>query len=65
MKDRLLRLALAGALVFGAGAGIACDKEDKQDVKEFGNDVEKGAKKVGNGVEHVVDDNIDTDGQDD
>jgi hypothetical protein len=52
MRRRLVPLLLAGGLMLGA-TGVACDKEDRQDVKEVGNDVEKGV------------DELDSDGKDD
>ena len=53
MKERAAALALAGTLLFAGGAGIACDKEDRKDVEEVGNDVDKEV------------DQLDTDGKDD
>lgn len=43
---------LAVTLLLGA-TGVACDKEDRKDVQEVGNDVEKGI------------DRLDSDGKDD
>lgn len=43
---------LAATLLLGA-TGIACDKEDRQDVEEVGNDVEREV------------DKLDSDGKDD
>ena len=53
MRDRAVALALAGSLMFTAGAGIACDKEDKKDVEEVGNDIDNEV------------DQLDSDGKDD
>ena len=64
MREKFGRLALAVALVLGFGAMGACDKEDKADVREIGNDVEEGAEDAGKEVEDAVDD-ADTDGKDD
>ena len=52
MPRKILPLLLAAGLTLGA-TGVACDKEDRQDVKEVGNDVEKGI------------DKLDSDGKDD
>ena len=52
MREQLMRLGLAGLLLLPAGAA-ACDREDKQDVKEVGEDVEKEV------------DQLDSDGKDD
>ena len=48
-----ITLALVAAALFLGGAGVACDKEDRKDVQEVGNDVEKGV------------DDLDSDGKDD
>ena len=53
MKERLARLALCGTLVLAAGAVTACDREDRQDIEEVGNDIERGV------------DDADSDGKDD
>ena len=50
---RKIPSALVAAVLMLSGAGVACDKEDKQDVKEVGNDVEKEV------------DKLDSDGKDD
>ena len=52
MPRKVLPVLVAAGLMLGA-TGVACDKEDRQDVKEVGHDVEK---KV---------DQLDTDGKDD
>ena len=52
MKEKLLRLGLAGLLLLPAGA-IACDKEDQKDVEEVGDDIDKEV------------DQLDSDGKDD
>jgi hypothetical protein len=52
MRRKALPLLMAAGLLLGA-TGVACDKEDRQDVKEVGQDVEKGI------------DRLDTDGKDD
>jgi hypothetical protein len=52
MRRKVMPVLLAAGLFLGA-TGVACDKEDKKDVKEFGNDVEKGV------------DDLDSDGKDD
>jgi hypothetical protein len=52
MRHKLSRIGLAIVLALGLGM-TACDKEDKADVKEVGNDIEKGV------------DDLDTDGKDD
>jgi hypothetical protein len=52
MPRKLPPLLMAAGLLLGA-TGVACDKEDRQDVKEVGNDVEKGV------------DDLDSDGKDD
>lgn len=64
MKEKLARVALAVALVLGFGVTAACDREDRRDVKEIGNDVEEGAEDAGKEVEDAIDD-ADTDGKDD
>ena len=52
------RTAAISLTAFLALAPVACDKEDKADVREGVNDVEEG-------VEDVIDDQVDTDGKDD
>ncbi len=46
MKEKLARIGFAALLAVPAVAGIACDKEDQQDVEEVGNDVEKNVDKL-------------------
>ena len=53
MREKLARLGLVALLVVPAGAAVACDKEDKKDLNEVGNDVDKGV------------DKLDSDGKDD
>jgi hypothetical protein len=65
MEQRLVRGFLAGMLALGSLTGVACDKEDERDAREFGNQVEEGAEDIGNEVEDTVDDEVDTDGKDD
>lgn len=52
MPRKVMPLLMAAGLMLGA-TGVACDKEDRQDVQEVGNDVEKEV------------DQLDTDGKDD
>lgn len=52
MPRKVLPVLMAAGLMLGA-TGVACDKEDRQDVKEVGNDVEKEV------------DQLDSDGKDD
>lgn len=52
MPRKLVPLLMAAGLALGA-TGVACDKEDRKDVQEVGNDVEKGI------------DDADSDGKDD
>ncbi len=52
MAPKVMHALVAGALLLGA-TGVACDKEDKKDVQEVGEDVEKGV------------DDLDSDGKDD
>ncbi len=63
MRRRLLAAATAASLALG-GAGLACDREDVQDVEEGVENVEKGVEEVGEEVEKQVD-KADTDGKDD
>ena len=53
MRDRIPRLALALLLTVAPATAIACDKEDRRDAEETGNDIEEGV------------DNLDSDGKDD
>lgn len=53
MRHQLARVGLVALLAIPGAAAIACDKEDRQDVEEVGNDIEKEV------------DNADTDGKDD
>lgn len=64
MKEKLARVALAVALVLGFGVAAGCDKEDRADVREVGNDLEEGAEDAGKEAEDAIDD-ADTDGKDD
>jgi hypothetical protein len=52
IRSRVLSMTLAAGLSFGA-VGAACDKEDKRDAEEIGNDIEKNI------------DDLDEDGKDD
>ena len=52
MREQLMRLGLAGLLLLPAGA-VACDKEDRKDVEEVGDDIDKEV------------DQLDSDGKDD
>jgi hypothetical protein len=52
MPRKLVTVLMAAGLTLGA-SGVACDKEDRKDVQEVGNDVEKGV------------DDLDSDGKDD
>ena len=53
IKHRFLNGALAATLLLSTGGLIACDKEDKKDVQEVGDDVDKQV------------DKLDSDGKDD
>jgi len=53
MNEKLARLGFVALLLVPAAAGVACDREDRQDVEEAGNEVEKEV------------DKLDTDGKDD
>ena len=53
MREKLARLGLVALLIVPAGTAAACDKEDKKDLEEVGNDVDKGV------------DKLDSDGKDD
>ncbi len=63
MRKQFAAAGLAALISIG-GLG-ACDKEDKRDVEEFGNDVEEGVEDAGQEIEEGFDENVDTDGQDD
>ena len=52
VRSKTVSALLAAALSLGF-VGAACDKEDKRDAEEIGNDIEKGV------------DNLDEDGKDD
>lgn len=52
MRRKFMPVLMAAGLLLGA-TGVACDKEDRKDVEEVGNDVEKGV------------DDLDSDGKDD
>ncbi len=52
MPRKVMPLLMAAGLMLGA-TGVACDKEDRQDVQEVGNDVDKEV------------DQLDSDGKDD
>ncbi len=52
LRRKAVPVLMAAGLLLGA-TGVACDKEDRQDVKEVGTDVEKGV------------DQLDSDGKDD
>ena len=52
MRSKLFPALVAAGVLLGA-TGVACDKEDRKDVREVGNDVEKGV------------DRLDSDGKDD
>ena len=66
MGNRRITAALiTGLLLVSAPVLGACDREDRQDIEEGVNQVEEGAKDVGNEIEKQVDKNIDTDGKDD
>jgi hypothetical protein len=51
MRRKALPLLLSATLLLGAG--VACDKEDRKDAREVGNDIDNGV------------DKLDTDGKDD
>jgi hypothetical protein len=53
VRHKIASGALATAMLFGSGTLVACDKEDKQDVEEVGDEVDKQL------------DKLDTDGKDD
>ncbi len=53
MKDKLIRLGVAGLLLLPAAGVTACDREDARDVEEVGNDLQKEV------------DQVDSDGKDD
>ncbi|HYP23115.1 MAG TPA: hypothetical protein VEV43_06045 [Actinomycetota bacterium] len=52
MPRKVFPLLMAAGLMLGA-TGVACDKEDRKDVQEVGNDVDKEV------------DQLDSDGKDD
>ena len=52
MRENALPLLLVAGLLLGA-TGAACDKEDRKDVQEVRNDIDKGV------------DKLDSDGKDD
>ena len=51
-RNRMVPALLAASLFLGA-TGVACDREDRKDVEEVGNEIDKGV------------DELDTDGKDD
>jgi hypothetical protein len=59
---RIIASVLAGMFLFVAG--VACDKEDKADLREGGNQVEQGVEEGAEEVEQGVDE-LDSDGKDD
>ena len=59
MRNAIARIALCSLLVVPAGAA-ACDREDRQDVREGVRDVQEEGEKV----ENEIDENVDTDGKD-
>lgn len=61
MRNRLAAALVAGLL---AVSGVACDREDRADVEEVGEDIERGVEDVGEEVEQEIDE-LDTDGKDD
>jgi hypothetical protein len=62
-KDRITALLLSATLALGGGM-VACDREDRADVREGVKDAEETAEDVGKDVEEAVDE-ADTDGKDD
>jgi hypothetical protein len=62
-KNRIAALFLSTSLLLSGGM-VACDREDRADVREGINDVKKAGKEVGKDVEKAVDE-ADTDGKDD
>jgi hypothetical protein len=52
MNRKTMSVLMAGGLLLGA-TGVACDKEDRRDVKEVGNEVDREV------------DQLDSDGKDD
>ena len=46
MKEKLARIGVAALLAIPAAAGIACDKEDRKDVEEAGNEADKEVDKL-------------------
>lgn len=61
MRRHLVAAGTAAVLLF---SGAACDREDRADVREVGEDIEKGAEEVGQEVEQEIDE-LDSDGKDD
>ena len=59
MRHELARIGLVALLAVPAAGAVACDKEDRQDVEEAGNEVEEAGKDVENEV-----DEADSDGKD-
>jgi hypothetical protein len=53
MKKKAMSMLLTGTLLFAGAGAVACDKEDKKDVKEVGDNIDK-----------TIDD-ADSDGKDD
>jgi hypothetical protein len=64
MRDRAVGVGLCVLLLLTSGAVTACDREDRADVEEVGNEVEEGAEDVGREVDDAVDE-ADSDGKDD
>ena len=64
LKNRLVAAVTAAGVIISSGALVACDREDRKDVKEGVKDVKKGVEKGANQVENEVD-QADTDGKDD
>ena len=48
LRRRVLNGALAATLLLGSGGLIACDKEDKKDVEEAGDEADKQVDKLDN-----------------
>ena len=53
MRHRLARIGVAALLAVPAAGAVACDKEDRKDVEEAGNEIDKEV------------DQLDSDGKDD
>jgi hypothetical protein len=64
MEFKKAAAASLAALTFIMG-GVACDAEDKADLREGVDDVGEGVEKGVNEIEEGVDENVDTDGKDD